>query len=161
MQILYGTNVFVTGEVLDTPFHMSRLLQPSYTSFIKSMDLWIGLGAPNCEPPGLIGTWATVYPALIELFNRSFRNVSQLRLTMHLKPTGSVPVIMTEKNKNKLLAPLESLAKSREWSRLELRIQKDWYDALQCWAETQDVWAVTVMESTVQKTSTHCPIPPF
>ncbi|KAJ5584479.1 uncharacterized protein N7459_004279 [Penicillium hispanicum] len=148
--ILYGTNVFVTGEALDTPFHMSRVLLPDYGSRIRAMDILIRIGKPNCEPPELTGAWATVYPALFALFDQAFCNVRQLRVTMHMKPWDIPPVTMNEESMKKFLAPLDALAKSREWIRLELSVQGDWYSTLEGWAKAQDTWTLTQTEWTPQ-----------
>ncbi|KAJ5180092.1 hypothetical protein N7492_003302 [Penicillium capsulatum] len=152
LPILYGSNVFVMGPALDSPYQMSRLLRPDYASLITSMDILIEMGKSTTEPPQLNGAWTTVYPAFFDLFQSCFCNVRQLRLTMHLKPWRIPPVTMNDENLNTFLAPLNSLAKSREWNRLELSLQEDWYDLLKDRAGTQNGWTLSKTDWVLFKT---------
>lgn len=128
---------------MDTPFHMSRLLLPNYTSLITAMDVVVRIGKAHSEPPEITGICAYVYPAFFELFHQTFRNVRRLRLTMHLKPWDIPPVTMNDKNLDAFLAPWETLARSREWIYLNLCVQHDWYPWLKKKEDTQSRWTLS------------------
>jgi hypothetical protein len=81
LPVLYGTNVFVPREGIDTPFIMSRLLSPTCSQLIQSLDisieLWHGL-----DEASEAKSWATVYHAIFDLLEQCFCNVHRLRLTV-------------------------------------------------------------------------------
>lgn len=130
-------------NVVDTPFHMSRLLPPEYTSRITAMDISIQIGKSHCEPPEITGTWAEIYPACYDLFHHTFWNVRRLRVTMRLKPCDVPPITMNDQNLDAFIAPLEKLAKSREWIYLDLCVQEDWYPWLKKKVDAQNTWSLS------------------
>ncbi|KAJ5815132.1 hypothetical protein N7474_006909 [Penicillium riverlandense] len=127
LPILYSTNVFDMGDVVDTPFHMSRLFPSEYTSQITAMGICIEIRKSHCKPPEITGNWVEVYPACYELFNHTFWNVRRLRVTMRLTPWDIPPITMNDQNLDAFIAPLEKLEMSREWIYLDLCVPDDWY----------------------------------
>lgn len=135
LPILYGTNVFALGPALESPFQMSRLLRPDYLSLITSMDIWIG-AVSAMKPPESEEGWRKAHPAFWDLFQSTFCNVRQLRLTLHMLP-------LLDETPDALCASMDSLANSREWNRLELSLEEDCCAELKERAEAQGKWTLS------------------
>ncbi|CAG8899663.1 unnamed protein product [Penicillium egyptiacum] len=144
LTILYGTNVFVLRSGLDAPFIMSRLLSPACSSLITSMDIsfdfWYKLDETQAT------AWETVYPALFDLFEHCFCNVRRLCLTMHMPAWEKVRGTINDGTIEEILAPLERLAQSRDWTRLKLCVPSDWFPCLTGRAEKRSRWELMMAD---------------
>jgi hypothetical protein len=144
LRILYGTNVFVTGPGMDTPFIISRLLAPSYAALITAMDIEVKLIMSLTAPPDLPGNWAIVYPAFFHLLQHSFPNMRRLHLTMYFHPWDTSQRPVTDESLDEFLAPWESLGASRDWKELHFFVPEDWYELLKGRADKQRSWVLRV-----------------
>ncbi|KAJ5863146.1 hypothetical protein N7455_007214 [Penicillium solitum] len=144
LTVLYGTNVFVLRNGLDAPYIMPRLLSPICSSLITSMeisfDFWYKLDERQAS------AWERVYPALFDLFEHCFCNVQKLRLTMHMPAWEKVRGTIYDGKIDEILAPLERLAQSREWTCLKLCVPLDWIPCLTDRAEKQSRWELAMTD---------------
>lgn len=149
LPVLYGTNVFVPREGIDSPFIMSRLLSPTCLQLIQSMDittlLWCDLGETSEGK-----SWVTLYTTLFGLIQQCFCNLHCLRLTARFPAWEKVKQATTTSHKqiDEIVASWERLAISRDWTRLEFCVPFDWHwhSALTEKAESQNRWELTVTD---------------
>ncbi|KAJ5767740.1 hypothetical protein N7533_000323 [Penicillium manginii] len=155
LQVLYGTNVFVPREGIDSPFILSRMLSPICMRLIKSLDITIGfhswLGSSQHAQ-----AWETVYPALFRLLENEFSSVQSLRLTIHFLNWKRAKDAMTEEKLNEIMGPWDRLATGREWKFLQLCVPFDWQLAIKPRAEAQSIWELKHTEWYHRLTFTEC-----
>ncbi|KAJ5256435.1 hypothetical protein N7505_011586, partial [Penicillium chrysogenum] len=76
LDVLYGANVFVMDEAMDTPSLISRILAPRCASLITSMDISFVVGFWG--PGQAEEDWMATYYAFFGLVEKSFRGVLRL-----------------------------------------------------------------------------------
>lgn len=97
-----------------------------------SFELW-----ERFSDASIAKNWEAVYPSFFDLFVQRFHNVQSLRVTIKLPAWEGVKDIMSPSKMSEMIEPLEKLAKSRDWKRLEFCIPLDWYGVLSDKAEGQ------------------------
>ncbi|KAJ5153376.1 uncharacterized protein N7482_009854 [Penicillium canariense] len=145
LPVLYGTNVFVPREGIDSPFIMSRLIPPTCAQLIRSVDFTFVFCWDLDLTPGA-KAWTTVYPALFDILEQYFSKVHSLRLTIKLPAWEKMKQTMSDSKLNKIVAPWETLARNRDWKRLEFCVPLDWRSVFTKRAETQSIWELTVTD---------------
>ncbi|KAJ5183961.1 hypothetical protein N7492_001577 [Penicillium capsulatum] len=124
VEVLYKTNVFAMKRALDTPFLLSRLIPPSCSSKIKSMDISLPI-----DPRGRgynEDDWGSTYNAFFDLFNQTFHSVHRLRLELRMPPYEVCSDYFNEEWLEVLLGPFDRLSNGREWTQLQLCAPLDW-----------------------------------
>lgn len=129
LEVLYGMNVFVMNEAMDTPFLISRILAPRCGSLMTSMDISFVVGF--WDPGQAEEDWMATYYAFFGVVEKSFRGVLRLRALLQMPPCEAQELFYTHEKGKVFLKPWKGLLEGREWTRLQLCVPYNWHDWFQ------------------------------
>ncbi|KAL2856176.1 hypothetical protein BJX68DRAFT_253382 [Aspergillus pseudodeflectus] len=131
LAVLYSTNTFVLDHGIDQIFRVSRAIPQDPLAILTSLVVEIDLYRISRSFPSMSTEFAEYYREFFFILEEMMSGLRSLSISIAGLPRSPALIEWSIEDEDMWIGPWESLARSRWWSKLQIRVPAGWYDDLE------------------------------